>query len=261
VIEIELDELLLKKFEKLHMETLEQKKHNQIPKQYPKNKKMNFYFVVIFSLFVAYVSSIPTSPCAISQTFSGRIRVVGFQSQCMSMVNEGDIYFDYVGQQIRMDSDSSNFQTTSTNTVWLFYSMQMMYVLDHSTGKCNGYPMNNQVLNPPVIPTDSILMDEFLIGSQAVDRWQISNDEDTAMNGVVSVTSDNCFFVDYMGFNSTSGALQVIESFSDFIPDVPMYIFDMPDSCNSLKPSKPKKVELSNARKISFFEAISNLKN
>jgi len=219
---------------------------------------MNFYFVVIFSLFVAYVSSIPTSPCSISQTFSAVTRQVGFQSQCMSTVNQGELYFDYIGQQIRMDSTSTNFQTSSTTTVWAFYSMQMMYVLDHSSGKCMGYPMNNQVINPLIIPSDSLFLDEYLVGSQAVDQWQISDDQNPEMDGIVSVTSDNCFLVELMGFNSTSGALQMIESFANFIPDVPMYIFDIPDSCNGLKPTN--KVELSNPRKISFFEAISNLK-
>jgi len=186
-------------------------------------------FKIIFTFLLFGVVTFGKSPCDIPKRFQSSIQfVTNDLPECRTTTSFGTIYFDYPGRRLREDFYGSNLDQ-SFATYWAFYSKEKAYYYDHKTSKCYALSLNSE-MDDPIIPAESTFQGTSLIGSQAIDSWEVTADNATL---IVSVTSDNCFPVTSTSTNTTTGDLIFSENFSNFIPQIPPFIFDFPKECDN----------------------------
>jgi len=188
--------------------------------------------LLLLALFAVQVLSTPI-PCEIPQQFQVKsFSVLLNDSGCATTTLFQDIFYDYPNQQIRVDQVHSVQGQPAVYSVWLLYSQQIQVVYDRVNDQCVVSALNG-TLDPPVIPGDASYQGAYLLGSQAVDLWSISESDSSELDGLVSLTKGTCFIVSQTAFNSTSGSVNFVGNYWDFVPSVPLFSFEYPTSCKT----------------------------
>jgi len=204
-------------------------------------------FVLVFVLvvlFVVVVAVMAQEPCDIPPQFMTRFEAVEQDSSaCKFSDAEGEIYYDYPNQQMRIDQSLSFYDLDITESLYLDYNNQLIYIFDRDTETCTYDDLTGE-LQQPEIPFDATFEGTFMIGSQPVDTWVTQDDDGTI--DVLTVTDATCFAVTETIVNVTTNIATLSETFWNFLPTLPPFYFDLPDECKSnAKRSAPE-----NARKV-----------
>jgi len=150
---------------------------------------------------------------------------------CQFESTVGQLYYDYPNQQMRVDESSTVYDFSFTETVWFDYDNGMGYYYDRDDDTCTEGSISGG-LQAPEIPADSIYGGGLLIGGQAIDQWLVSYDEYDMLE-ILTVTRDTCFVVTDIIYNTTTNQTPVNEIFSNFLPSLPPFYFDIPNICTS----------------------------
>lgn len=108
------------------------------------------------------------------------------------------------------------------------------YVIDRDTNQCEKLPLNDQMFKPQ-IPSGSVHVDSYTIGSQVIDQWFIPAGIDPVhkeVEALFDVTSGTCWPFRSIAINSTDNQVLVITNFVDFLPYIPSGTFELPALCN-----------------------------
>eukprot|EP01104_Vermistella_antarctica_P001141 TRINITY_DN111_c0_g1_i1.p1 TRINITY_DN111_c0_g1~~TRINITY_DN111_c0_g1_i1.p1 ORF type:complete len:257 (+),score=62.09 TRINITY_DN111_c0_g1_i1:86-772(+) len=165
--------------------------------------------------------------------FTAGMRMMILKDNCATLYEIGYIYYDYVGQQVRVDvSGSINNATNFTASVYQFYSEQTEYIMDRGSGTCYKQALNS-TLSSNTLPSNAQVLGQVTLGSEVLDLMWISTG--TSYGVEVTLTS-NCFLVGENIFNTTSsGDTELIASYDywNFVPMVPSYFNELPAECNN----------------------------
>jgi len=189
--------------------------------------------ILFLAVFVIYQAVAVPVPCDIADQFQVRsFTVILDDNGCATQTLFQDIFYDYPNQNIRVDQVSSIQGQAGVYSVWLLYSQQLQVVYDRTNEQCVVSALNG-TLDPHVIPGDASYGGTILIGSQAVDVWSVPSQDDSELDGMVTITKGTCFITSQTVFNSTSGAVAFTGSYWDFVPSVPLFVFEFPSTCKT----------------------------
>jgi len=179
-------------------------------------------------------------PCEIPEKFTTRLtQVFVDKDNCASYYDRGLLYYDYPNQQARLDivaeTKKGEHNKKKDTTFWLDYHEGIAYRYDRHTDECTTSSTNGD-LKKPEIPETANYTGTSMIGSQAIDTWvSVDEEDEDATVKIVSVTQGTCFLVSFVGVNISSSESTFVESFWNFIPDVPPFFFDMPQACKEAR--------------------------
>jgi len=143
------------------------------------------------------------------------------------------MFFDSMGQNFRIDSTDNG----TTTSIWEFFNQGIGYIYEYSSKTCLSFKVTGK-LPDPIIPDGSAYEGEFLIGNQAIDAWLTEPTDENDPMEVILVTNPTCYAVSVIAISQGSGSTESVEEFFDFIPDLPPFIFDLPDACNGANIAK-----------------------
>jgi len=189
--------------------------------------------LLVFAVLI--VGALCQSPCTVPNQFmTGMSQIMFDTNECTSMSNVATMYYDYPNQQLRIDETAMISGNSYTLTAWLDYDKEMGYYYDRDTEECTSSPISGE-LQDPQLPDDSEYMGTVLIGTQAVDNWLTPDDDETGMYGYVGLAETTCWPVFEYVLNDTNNQPIFNQNFWDFMPQLPPFYFDMPESCMNAK--------------------------
>jgi len=140
---------------------------------------------------------------------------------------QAQMYFDYPNQQLRIDQTENIYTYSFVETLWLDYAEQTLYYYDRDNEECYSDSLSGD-LNYPEIPEDAYFNGDYIVGSQAIDIWI---EEVNGTESVSALTRETCFPVSVSVNNATTGAAFLNQLFTNVLPDLPPYYFDIPAIC------------------------------
>jgi len=190
------------------------------------------FFAVVF-LFCAWNTFAQPTPCNVPQQFQTKsFAVILGDTGCATASIFQDLYFDYPNQQLRVDQVLNVQGTPTVYSVWLLYSQGIQVVYNRVNGQCTVAELDG-TLPAPVIPSDASFQGTYVVGAQAVNVWSIPGQDESDLDGVATLTQGTCFLVSQTAFNSTTGSVNYVGNFWDFIPSLPLFAFDYPSVCKT----------------------------
>jgi len=203
--------------------------------------------VVLFGLLFLNCEGTPaaTMPFCrqVSPYFStGLIEIFVNAESCFTMSFSGQLYADLNAQTIRYDYtfNQNNGQPPLNQSVWADSNQDIAYVYDWDTGMCSStdfpYPVGSSTL-----PDNTVYVASLLIGTQEVDSLFVpASDVTDGIASEIALTTGTCFPVSVVAFNTTSNnQILLTESYFNFVPMVPPYVFRLPDACKSSSLVRP----------------------
>jgi len=193
--------------------------------------------VLFYGFLICCQGSVSTSTpfCRqISPTFStGLVEIFTDADLCVTMRFAGQLYADMNHQIVRYDFTflSGNGQTPLNQSVWADANSKLAYVFDWDSGVCSvgdyPYPVGSNTL-----PDNTVSLGSFLLGTQEVDSLFIpATEASQGYAAEISVTRGTCLPVSVLIIDSTLKQLVLTESYFNFVPLVPPYVFRLPDAC------------------------------
>jgi len=201
-------------------------------------KQSLLVLVVLFGLLSCCVGNKVTTSMPfcrqLSPTFStGLVEIFTDSNLCVTMRFAGELYADLNQQIVRYDFTflQGNGQTPLNQTVWADANSKLAYVYDWDSGVCSvgdyPYPVGSNTL-----PDNTVFLGSFLLGTQEVDSLFVPATAATqGYAAEVSLTRGSCLPVSVLIIDSNQ--LMLTESYFNFVPLVPPYVFRLPDACKN----------------------------
>jgi len=175
------------------------------------------------------VPKVPYYPCTIASQFQTIVEVVSTADRCNIVYEYAQLYYDFDNGMYREDLIINYDAEISMFSIYADYNTMTGYYYDRVSNICESFELTGE-MEEFQIPDNAQFAGSFGIGMQEMDSWSVN---DTDYVEIISVTSETCYPVSILVLNSTSGGLVETQTMWNYLPGVPPFIFDLPDSCSS----------------------------
>eukprot|EP01102_Stenamoeba_stenopodia_P006815 TRINITY_DN1902_c0_g1_i1.p1 TRINITY_DN1902_c0_g1~~TRINITY_DN1902_c0_g1_i1.p1 ORF type:complete len:219 (-),score=59.74 TRINITY_DN1902_c0_g1_i1:148-804(-) len=192
--------------------------------------------VLFFAVFVAVVVAQPVDQqhcTGIPSTFNSRVHITTLDDdECVHNVYDGFLFYDYASQFTRVDLSIQG----SGYSVYSDYAAGVTYVFDRTADTCDTYNLD-QTLSPSTFPNNTVFLSTAQLGTETLEVFSIPAQDGTGEIDL-TVSQDGCYLISVNNYNYTTNAINVVESFYDFFPDLPFNVFALPSECTDNKKAK-----------------------